>query len=122
MRKTDNGQLLAELQGTLLSLELKQSEMISKYAPTYPPVQEVEKQIGQTHDAIAKAQQSPVQDVTTDRVPAQEWIATETAKAKADNAELEAKATAKERVMRSYQESEQLLNRNSANRTIWSEM
>ena len=41
MRKADNGQLLAELQGTLLSLELKHSEMISKYAPDYPPVQEV---------------------------------------------------------------------------------
>lgn len=111
IRKIDNGQLLAELQGTLLSLELKHSEMISKYAPTYPPVQEVEKQIEQARAAIAKAQQSPVEEVTTDRVPAREWMATEMAKAKADTAGLEAQAAATEQVMHSYEQSAQQLDR-----------
>jgi uncharacterized protein involved in exopolysaccharide biosynthesis len=114
MRKLDNGQLLAELQSTLLSLELKQSEMLLKYAPTYPPVQEVETQIAQTREAIAKAQQSPVEEVTTDRVPAREWMATELAKAKADDAALEAEATAKEKVVRSYAESAQQLDQKGA--------
>jgi uncharacterized protein involved in exopolysaccharide biosynthesis len=114
MRKLDNGQLLAELQSTLLSLELKQSEMIVKYAPTYPPVQEVETQIAQTREAIAKAQQSPVEETTTDRVPAREWMTTELAKAKADDAALEAEAAAKEQVVRSYEQSAQQLDRKGA--------
>ena len=61
-----------------------------------------------------KAQQSPVQDVTTDRVPARDWIVTETAKAKADSAELDAKAAAMEQVMHSYEESAQQIDRKGA--------
>jgi uncharacterized protein involved in exopolysaccharide biosynthesis len=110
MQKLDNGQLLAELQSTLLSLELKKSELNLKYVPSYPLVQEVLAQIAQTREAIAQAQQSPVEEVTTDRVPAREWIATELAKARADDATLEAEATAKDRVVQSYQESAQQLN------------
>ena len=111
MQKLDNGQLLAELQSSLLSLELKKSELNLKYVPSYPLVQEVLAEIEQTREAITKAQQSPVEEVTTDRVPASEWIATELAKAQADEAGLQAEANAKERVVQAYQESAQELDR-----------
>jgi uncharacterized protein involved in exopolysaccharide biosynthesis len=102
MRKVDNAQLASQLEGTLLSLELKHSEMLMKYAPAYPPVQEVERQIAETRAAIARAQKSPVEEVTTDRPPAQDWMATELAKAETDGAALQAQGVETARIVRHY--------------------
>jgi uncharacterized protein involved in exopolysaccharide biosynthesis len=102
MKKLDNAQLASQFESTLLSLELKRSEMLMKYAPAYPPVQEVERQIAETRAAIARAEQSPVQEVTTDRPPAQDWMATELAKAETDGAALQAQAAETARIVRHY--------------------
>jgi uncharacterized protein involved in exopolysaccharide biosynthesis len=101
--KIGNAQLLATLEGTLLSLELKRTEMLSKYAPTYPPVMDVETQIAETRRAIAQAEDSPVQQITTDRLPAQDWMATELARASTDQAALVAQADATAKVVQHYQ-------------------
>ena len=114
VRKLDNAQLLANLESTLLSLELKRREMLIKYAPTYPPVKEVEEQIADAQQAIAAARQEPMADVTTDRVPASDWMATELAKADADRAQFEAQASATERVVKRYQANAQQLDREGA--------
>jgi uncharacterized protein involved in exopolysaccharide biosynthesis len=103
LRKLDNAQLLAQLEGTLLSLELKRSDMLIRYTPTYPPVQELETQIDDTRKAIAQARQSPVEETTTDRVPAQDWMATELAKAEAERAQLQAQAAATASIVRRYE-------------------
>jgi uncharacterized protein involved in exopolysaccharide biosynthesis len=101
--KIGNAQLLATLEGTLLSLELKRTEMLSKYAPVYPPVMDVETQIAETRRAIAQAEDSPVQQITTDRLPAQDWMATELARASTDQAALAAQADATAKVVQHYQ-------------------
>lgn len=114
MKKVDNAQLLADLESTLLSLELKDREMLSKYAPSYPPVKEVEEQIADARRAIAAAQQSPVEEATTDRVPAKDWLTTELAKAEADRAQFEGQAAATERVVRRYQDAAEQLDQKGA--------
>jgi uncharacterized protein involved in exopolysaccharide biosynthesis len=114
IRKLDNAQLLADLESTLLSLELKRREMLIKYSPTYPPVKEVEAQIADAQQAISAARQAPMEDVTTDRVPASDWMATELAKADADRAQFEAQAAATERVVKRYQTDAELLDQKSA--------
>ena len=48
----DNPGLLQQMKSTLLQLELKKTELLSKFEPAYPPVQEVEKQIDATRAAI----------------------------------------------------------------------
>jgi uncharacterized protein involved in exopolysaccharide biosynthesis len=101
--KIGNAQLLATLEGTLLSLELKRTEMLSKYAPGYPPVVDVETQITETRRAIAQAEGSPVQQITTDRLPAQDWLATELARASTDQVALAAQADATAKVVRHYE-------------------
>jgi len=111
IRRFDNAQLLADLESTLLSLELKYREMLIKYAPTYPPVKEVEAQIADARREIAAAQQSPIEDVTTDRVPARDWMTTELAKAEADRAQFEGQAAATGRAVQHYQEAAEQLNR-----------
>jgi uncharacterized protein involved in exopolysaccharide biosynthesis len=101
--KAANAQLLATLEGTLLSLELQRSEMLTKYAPSYAPVLEVESQIRDARAAIAKAEESPVEQVTTDRLPAQDWMTTELARAETDHVALNAQAEATAQIVRRYQ-------------------
>jgi uncharacterized protein involved in exopolysaccharide biosynthesis len=100
--KLDNPQLLATLEGTLLSLELKRSEMLTKYTPAYLPVVQVEAQIADARRAIEQAQASPAQQVTTDRLPAQDWMTTEIARADTDHEALRAQADATAGVVRQY--------------------
>jgi len=116
IRRAGNAQLLAKLKGTLLDLELKRSDLLMKYTRTYPPAQEVETQIVQTREAIARAEQSPVEEITTDRAPVQDWMATELAKAEADHVELTAQAAATTRAVRYYREVAQQLDRKSTTR------
>jgi uncharacterized protein involved in exopolysaccharide biosynthesis len=94
IRKVGNAQLLAQLEGTLLSLRLRHSELITKYAPDYPLVQDVETQIAEAQRAVAEARQAPVEEITTDRSPAQDWITTELAKAESERAALDAQTGA----------------------------
>ena len=104
MRNSGNAELLAQMQTTLLSLELKQSDMKTKYADSYPPLAELSIEIAETQKAIAAAEQSPVQETTTDRVPVQDWIATELAKAQADEASMKSQAAATQQAARHYRD------------------
>ena len=113
-RKLDNAELLAHLEDTLVSLEAKRTDMLVRYAPTYPPVRAVETEIETTQRAIAEARQAPVEEVTSDRVPAQDWRATELAKAEADQAQFTAHATAAAGVVRHYQQVTQKLGQEGA--------
>jgi hypothetical protein len=69
-KRTDNAELLSRLEDTLLSLELKRSEMLQKYAPAYPLVKVVETEIAQTRVALANAEQSPITETIVERDPA----------------------------------------------------
>ena len=91
-------------------MELKRTQTcLSKFEPTYRPVQEVEEQIAQTKAAIEAAEKAPLRDETTDRDPTYEALRSELAKAKAELAATEAGAGAATTLVRSYRnENEQL--------------
>ena len=109
VRTSDNPQLMQNMKSRLLELELKRTELLSKFEPTYRPVQEVEEQITQTKAAIAAAEKAPLRDETTDRDPTYEALRAELAKAKADLAATQAGAVATSALVRSYgKENEQL--------------
>jgi uncharacterized protein involved in exopolysaccharide biosynthesis len=109
VRTSDNPQLMQNMKSKLLELELKRTELLSKFEPTYRPVQEVEEQITQTKAAIAAAENAPLRDETTDRDPTYEALRAELAKAKSDLAATQAGATATSALVRSYgKENEQL--------------
>jgi len=114
IRRADNGELLAQLRSTLLSLELKHTEMLTKYAPQYPLVQELESQIASAKQAIAEAEQSPIEETTTDRTPTQDWMATELAKAEADRATLKAKIAATTGTVHRYAKTAEELTEEAA--------
>jgi uncharacterized protein involved in exopolysaccharide biosynthesis len=109
VRTSDNPQLMQHLKSTLLELELRRSDLLTKFEPTYRPVQEVEQQIAQARDAIAAAEKAPLRDETTDTDPTYEALRAELAKANTELAALQARATATEDMVRSYRAQSQRL-------------
>jgi uncharacterized protein involved in exopolysaccharide biosynthesis len=103
LRAVDDAQVLQGLKATLMTLELKRTELLTKYQPTYPLVQEVDKQLAETRASIAVEESKPVRDETTDRNPTYAWISEELAKAKADDSGLQARAAAIRATVAQYQ-------------------
>jgi len=102
VRNFDDATLLSQLRSSLLTLELKRTELLGKFEPAYRPVQEIEAQIAQTREALAAAEKSQLHEETTDRDPTHEWAREELARAKSDLAGLQARADATAQTIRSY--------------------
>jgi len=109
-RKSDNPQLLEQLKSSLLTLELKRTELLGKFEPSYRPVQELEAQIAQARAAIAAEDKAPVREETTDRNPTYQWVDEELAKARADLASYQAQAAATTNIVHDYRSSALLLD------------
>jgi uncharacterized protein involved in exopolysaccharide biosynthesis len=86
--------LLQQLQSTLLAAQLKRTQLLLKFDPSYPLVKEADQEIAQTQDAIADAQKTQYVNQTTDRDPTYELLREDIAKTRANLASEE--ATAKE--------------------------
>jgi uncharacterized protein involved in exopolysaccharide biosynthesis len=86
--------LMENLQSTLLDDENKRTELLTKFQPTYPLVVEVDKEIAETKDAIAKAQEMKYVNETTDRNITYDFLAQDLAKTKADLSSQQATANA----------------------------
>jgi uncharacterized protein involved in exopolysaccharide biosynthesis len=102
VRTSDNPQLLETLKSTLLNLQLKRTELLTKYAPSYPLVEEVDQQIAEAQGSISAEESKPLRDETTDQNPNYEWIRSELTKAQADLSGLKARAAASASVARQY--------------------
>lgn len=109
MKRGDNAQVLENLKSTLLTLEMKRTELLTKYQPTYPLVQEVDKQISDTRLALAKEEGSPVKEEVTDQNPTFAWVSGEVAKAKADLSGFEAREIALTSIIKTYEDQSQKL-------------
>lgn len=94
MKNSDNAQVLENLKSTLVTLENKRTELLTKYQPSYPLVQEVDKEIADTKSALAKEESSPVKEEVTDQNPTYAWVSGELARAKADLSGFQARETA----------------------------
>ena len=86
--------LLDQLQSTLLAAQLKRTQLLMKYDPSYPLVKEVEDEIAQTKAAIASAEEAKYVNKTTDRDPTFEYLRQDQARTEADLASEEATASA----------------------------
>jgi uncharacterized protein involved in exopolysaccharide biosynthesis len=102
VKKGDNAQVLQNLKATLLTLEMKRTELLTKYQPTYPLVLEVDKQITDTRSALTLEETSPVKEETTDQNPTFGWVNSELAKARADLSGLQARETALHAIVNVY--------------------
>src|SRR5579862_1021368 len=103
VREFDDTAVLQQLKSTLMTLELKRTELLTKYQPGYRLVQEVDKQIADTRSSIAAEEAKPLNEQTTDRNPTYAWINEELAKAKSDYSGLQARAAATQAIVGVYQ-------------------
>jgi uncharacterized protein involved in exopolysaccharide biosynthesis len=110
VRTSDNPQLLEQLKSTLLTLQLKRTELLTKYAPTYRPVQEVDEQIAETKSAIASAEGKPIREESTDQNPNYQWVKAELTKAQADLPGLRARADSTAEIAAHYHQVAQQLS------------
>jgi succinoglycan biosynthesis transport protein ExoP len=103
-QSTDSAQgLMQQLQAGLLAAELKKTQLLTKYEPTYPLVQEADQEITQTQAAIASATKEQYVNQTTDRDPTFELMREDIAKTQADLAFQQATAGGIERSIHSLQ-------------------
>jgi uncharacterized protein involved in exopolysaccharide biosynthesis len=110
-RETDDAQVLQQLKSMLMTLELKRTELLTKYQPTYPLVTEVDKQIADTRTSIEKEEAKPLKEETTGQNPTYEYVSTELAKSKADYSALQARAAATESIIAMYKQQATELER-----------
>ena len=80
-RWADNPAALEKMKTHLLDLQLKRTELLNRFEPSYRLVQEVEQEIAETRAAIAAEALTPVRDETTDKDPNYEWARMEMEKA-----------------------------------------
>jgi len=114
VKTSDNAQLMANLKSTLLNLELKRTELLQKFEPTYPTVQEIEKEIAKTVAAVEEAEQKGIREETTDQNPTYQWIRTELAKDSAGLVGLQARESAMSGALGSMKAKALQLDRQSA--------
>jgi uncharacterized protein involved in exopolysaccharide biosynthesis len=105
-----NQVLMANLKSTLQNLEIQRTDLLSKYQPTYRPVQEVEKQIAQVKATIAATDKAPVNQDTTDQNKTYEMLQSNLAQARAKLAALRAQAAAMAPVVHTYSHQAVLLD------------
>jgi uncharacterized protein involved in exopolysaccharide biosynthesis len=86
--------LLDQLHSTLLAAQLKRTQLLMKYDPSYPLVEEADAEIAETKEAIATADQAKYINTSTDRDQTFEYLRQDQAKTEADLASEEAKAVA----------------------------
>lgn len=81
IKSADNPQLQEKLKSRLLELELKRTELLTKFQPSYRLVEEINQQIAQAKGAIEAANFKPLRDETTEPNPEYEWANSERTKA-----------------------------------------
>ncbi len=80
-RWADNPEALEKMKTHLLELQLKRTDLLSRFEPSYRMVKEVEQEITDAQAAISNEALTPVRDETTDKDPNYEWARMEMEKA-----------------------------------------
>lgn len=93
LKSSDSALLIQQLKSSLLTLQMKRTQLLTEYQPTYPLVVEVNEQIRQAQAALADAEKSRVDERTTDRDPAFEMVREDLARARVELAGAQARAT-----------------------------
>ncbi|HXC00044.1 MAG TPA: hypothetical protein VNU74_06550 [Terriglobales bacterium] len=83
-RWADNPEALEKMKTHLLELQLKHTELVSRFEPSYRLVQEVDQEIAATNASIVAEGLTPVRDETSDKDPNYEWARMEMEKAQVE--------------------------------------
>jgi uncharacterized protein involved in exopolysaccharide biosynthesis len=110
VRTSDNPQLLEHMKSTLLDLQLKKTELLTKYEPAYRLVQEVDQQIAEAKTAIDAEEERPIREESSDQDPNYQRIQAELMKTEAELDGLKAREASAGSIARQYHEYAQRLD------------
>jgi uncharacterized protein involved in exopolysaccharide biosynthesis len=113
IRNSDNPQLTEKMKSKLLELQLKRTELLTKFQPSYRLVQQIDQQIAETKASILGEEHSPLRDETTNQEPNHEWAKSELIKAQVELGALEAHGQAVRIQVTGYREVAQRLGGNA---------
>ena len=94
VRTADNPELLKSLKASLLDLQIKRTQLLTKFEPNHRLVQEADQEIAEAEAAINAERSSPVRDETTDKNANYEWAKGELQRAEVQLKGLEARQAA----------------------------
>ncbi len=109
VKDTENQLLMQQLKSTLLNLELKRTELLTKYDPSYRLVQEIEKQIADTRAEIDAEENRPAKEETTDVDPTYAMLRNDLAKAQEDLSGFKSRTAATRLVAADYRKTAERL-------------
>ena len=113
IRNSDNPQLSEKMKSKLLELQLKRTELLTKFQPSYRLVEEVDQQIAETRNSIAGEEKSPLREQTSNQDSNHEWVKSELIKAQVELGTLEAHGRATSVQVAGYREAAQKLGGNA---------
>ena len=102
-KAAENINLLSNLKNTLNTLQNTKTDYLFRYDPNYRLVQDVEKQIEQTNQMIAKQADEPSREWTTDNNPTYQWVLTQLAQSRTTLPTMQAEAKAIASTVHTYQ-------------------
>jgi uncharacterized protein involved in exopolysaccharide biosynthesis len=105
VRNSDNPQLMEKMKVRLLELQLNRTDLLTKYEPSYRPVQELDEQIAETKASISAEDQAPIRERTSDQDPDHEWAKAELLKAQVELNAMTAHAAAENTLQAHYREA-----------------
>lgn len=94
VRTGQNGELLRVLKATLLDLQLKRTQLLTKFEPNHRLVLEIDQQIAEAQAAIASENAMLLREETTDKNPNYEWAKAELERAQVERTALQARLAA----------------------------
>lgn len=113
VRVASNEVLLGQLKGQLSALELKRTELLGRYTPTYRPVQDLDGQIADLKNSIAKETSDPFREETTTANPVHQWAEGELARTEAEVSGMVTRAATASTIAAQYRAKADRLNRQS---------
>jgi uncharacterized protein involved in exopolysaccharide biosynthesis len=122
MVKTDAG-VVRDITARLLTLEMQRTQLLQKFTPEYRGVQQIDAQLTDARAALEAAQRLPVVEETVADNPTRQWLDTETARTRAEQAALRARVTSLARVVGLYQAKAMALGlRDAEQQDLWREL
>jgi uncharacterized protein involved in exopolysaccharide biosynthesis len=110
VRIIDDAAVMQDVKSRILTLEMKRAELLQKFTPEYRGVIEIERQLREARAALAEARNAPVREETISDNPTRQWLDTELARTRTENAAVSARMRALAVAVSEYRAEAQMLD------------
>jgi uncharacterized protein involved in exopolysaccharide biosynthesis len=120
--KTDAG-VARDVTARIVTLEMQRTQLLEKFTPEYRGVLQVDAQLREARAALAAAARAPVVEETIADNPTRQWLDTEVARTRADQAALRARVRSLSTAVGDYRAKAMTLEvRDAEQQDLWREI